>query len=51
MFVWVAVLRRHVVLMEFLIRAARAYEVWLPAEPERVFKQRAALRRWYEQYG
>lgn len=45
------VLRRHVVLMEFLIRAARASESWLPAEKDRVFKQREALRRWYEQYG
>ncbi|WP_372781207.1 M14 family zinc carboxypeptidase [Litorivivens sp.] len=45
------VLRRHVVLMEFLIRAARASDAWLPCEHERLFKQRDAVRRWYEQYG
>jgi len=44
------VLRRHTVLMEFLIRAVRAYPAWLPSENERVFRQRAAMRRWYEQY-
>ena len=42
------VLRRHIVLMEFLIRAARAHRVWLPASEQRTFQQRAALRRWYE---
>lgn len=44
------VLRRHIVLMEFLIRATRAYEAWLPAPDQRVFQQRAALRQWYENY-
>jgi len=45
------VLRRHTVLMEFLIRATRGYQRWLPASDDRIFKQRAALRRWYERYG
>lgn len=44
------VLRRHTMLMEFLIRATRAYPAWLPSEEDRVFRQRAAMRRWYEQY-
>jgi hypothetical protein len=45
------VLRRHTVLMEFLIRATRGYSRWVPAGEERVYTQRAALRRWYERYG
>ena len=44
------VMRRHIVLMEFLIRATRAYQSWLPEGEQRVFQQRAALRRWYENY-
>ncbi len=44
------VLRRHIVMMEFLVRATRSYQSWLPADEQRVFKRRAALRRWYENY-
>ncbi len=44
------VLRRHIILMEFLVRAARAHEEWRPESDSRVFQQRAALRRWYERY-
>lgn len=44
------VLRRHIVLMEFLIRAVRAYQSWLPVDDQKVFQHRAALRHWYEQY-
>ncbi len=42
------VLRRHTMLLEFLIRAARAYENWLPAPNSREILHTKALKLWYE---
>ncbi|NHO64886.1 DUF2817 domain-containing protein [Aestuariicella hydrocarbonica] len=41
------VLLRHIVLMEFLIRATRAWEQWLPTgiEQQRLYQQ--AIQHWY----
>ncbi len=41
------VLRRHIVLMEFLIRATRAWEQWLPGDAERRHWHQQALQHWY----
>ncbi|NIB44252.1 DUF2817 domain-containing protein [Pseudomaricurvus alkylphenolicus] len=41
------VLRQHIVMMEFLIRACRAWQQWCPQPTQRVFLQREALRHWY----
>jgi hypothetical protein len=41
------VLRRHTILLEFLIRAARAYENWLPVEDQRAGFTAKAVKRWY----
>jgi hypothetical protein len=41
------VLRRHTMLLEFLIRAARAYENWLPADEQRGSLTAKALKLWY----
>ena len=45
------VLRRHTVLFEFLIRAVRAFENWLPGELQREEQRRAALNIWYQGQG
>lgn len=45
------VLRRHTILLEFLIRAVRAYEHWLPADVLRESYRQTAINHWYaEQY-
>ena len=41
------VLRRHLPLFDFLVRASLAAEHWLPAGSARDEHHRAALRRWY----
>ena len=41
------VLRSHLLLMEFLIRAAGSHRSWLPARTERERHRQAAVKRWY----
>lgn len=41
------VLRRHVPLLEFMLRAAAGYRGWLPDGPALEAHQRQALARWY----
>lgn len=41
------VLRRHTILLEFLIRAARAYRRWLPEEHQRAELRALAEAHWY----
>ncbi len=41
------VLRRHLVWMDFLVRAAGSHGLWLPARAERAHHHEAALARWY----
>lgn len=40
-------LRGHTVLMEFLIRAVRAYQNWLPQDQQRDYYQGEAMAHWY----
>ena len=42
------VLRRHITLMEFLLRATLSFQAWQPMDNERVNVTRAAMRHWYE---
>lgn len=41
------VLRRHLPLLEFLVRAASSYRRWLPAPAERARHRQRALAIWY----
>lgn len=41
------VLRRHVPLLEFMLRAAAGYRGWLPVGPAREQHHRQAVARWY----
>lgn len=41
------VLRRHIPLLDFLLRAAAGSRFWLPAGAQRDAHQRLALKRWY----
>jgi hypothetical protein len=41
------VLRRHLPLLDFALRAAAGSRAWLPQGPERERHHRAALARWY----
>jgi hypothetical protein len=41
------VLRRHVPLFDFAVRAAAGWRQWLPGQREREAHRRAALARWY----
>jgi hypothetical protein len=41
------VLRRHVLWLDFLARAACGYRHWLPTEAERVQHREDAIARWY----
>ncbi len=41
------VLRRHLPLMDFLLRAATSFERWLPAADARPTLQEQALQHWY----
>ena len=41
------VLRRHTILLEFLIRASRAFENWLPGELSREEWRQKAFQLWY----
>lgn len=41
------VLRRHLPLLDFVLRAAASHAHWLPVEEEREGHRRAALARWY----
>lgn len=41
------VLRRHLVMLEFIIRAASSYKNWLPKNERRSRHEAAALARWY----
>ncbi len=41
------VLRRHLPLLEFLVRAASSHARWLPMGPERDGQRRLALTQWY----
>lgn len=43
------VLRRHLVWMDFLTRAACVSRRWLPAEDARAYHRQAAIREWYWQ--
>ncbi|GGO76131.1 peptidase M14 [Marinobacterium nitratireducens] len=40
------ILRRHSLLFDFLIRATRSWQSWLPDEDSRARHQRQAVRRW-----
>ena len=41
------VLRRHAVLLDFLMRAAASDRAWRPSAPERTVLHERALHRWY----
>lgn len=41
------VLRRHIVWLEFLLRAACSHQNWLAAGPKRLRLQEQAIARWY----
>jgi len=41
------VLRRHTVLLEFLIRATRAYSKWIPQPDQREHLRQLAISAWY----
>lgn len=41
------VLRRHLPLLDFLMRAAAGFQRWVPREGEIHMHRRAAMRRWY----
>jgi hypothetical protein len=41
------VLRRHLSWLDFLVRAASSYRLWLPAGEERLRQRELALSRWY----
>lgn len=41
------VLRRHLALLDFVLRAAYSHRRWLPAAHERTALHEAALNRWY----
>ncbi|WP_292456311.1 M14 family zinc carboxypeptidase [Methylibium sp.] len=41
------VLRRHMGLLEFLLRAACSYRAWCPAQTQRELLRERALQRWY----
>ncbi len=41
------VLRRHLPLLDFVVRAAASHGRWLPAGPDREAHRRQALARWY----
>ena len=41
------VLRRHLPLLDFVLRAAASHERWLPQGEDREAHRRAALARWY----
>ncbi len=43
------VLRRHIILMEFLIRATRAWQQWTPATDQRAALRQQALDHWYSE--
>jgi zinc carboxypeptidase len=45
------VLRRHLIWLEFLARAADGYRYWLPAGEERERHRQAAEARWYRSAG
>ena len=45
------VLRRHLMLMEFLIRASASWKNWVPDAGSRVQKRREALNLWYRNHG
>jgi hypothetical protein len=42
------VLRRHITLMEFLIRATVSYENWLPCDNDRSYITKQAKELWYK---
>jgi len=44
-------LRRHLPLLDFLLRAAVSHSQWLPAPPQREAHRQAALARWYQEEG
>ena len=41
------VLRRHLALLDFVLRAAVSHRHWLPAADQREALREAALARWY----
>lgn len=41
------VLRRHLTLFDFLLRATASYQQWLPAAEQRELYRQAGLERWY----
>jgi hypothetical protein len=41
------VLRRHLPLLEFFVRAACSYQRWLPVGPERDLHRQRAIQHWY----
>ena len=42
------VLRRHIVLMEFLLRASRGWQQWLPTQADRDSLNTLAHEHWYQ---
>ncbi len=42
------VLRRHMIWLDFLARAACAFENWLPSGPNRLRQEEAAVARWFQ---
>lgn len=45
------ILRRHLILIEFLLRAVHSYQYWLPKGGERQALSDEAYNRWYAQNG
>jgi hypothetical protein len=42
------ILRHHNTLFDFLIRATRSWQHWLPRGPDRDAQQQRAIQRWYQ---
>ncbi len=42
------VLRRHLILMEFLIRASVSWQNWQPKPDQRLILRRQAIKEWYK---
>lgn len=42
------ILRRHLVFIDFLLRAVQGYIHWLPSEDEKIILSRKAMHRWYD---
>ena len=45
------ILRRHLVLIEFLLRAVEGYKNWLPEGERKQVLRAQAMKKWYSQQG